>query len=108
LTFLLEEGAAAAEAMHDPGGSEEGEEGAADEGDGDGQPGGAEESEIGDDAHSGGNEEQAKPAEEAVGGLLECGFGLAAAKDVPGGQEDHADDRAGDLDVGGGAEELAC
>ncbi len=94
--------------MHDPGGGEEGEEGAAEERDGDGQPGGAEESEVGDDADAGGDEEQAEPAEEAVGGLLEGGRGVAAAKDVPGGEQDHAEDRAGDLEVGGRAKGFAC
>jgi hypothetical protein len=35
----------------------------------------------------------------APGGLLERGLGVAAAKDVPGGEQEHADDRAGNLDV---------
>ena len=70
---LFQDGGAATEAVHDPGRGDEGEEGAADEGDGDRQPGGAEKREIGDDAHAGGNEEKAEPAEKAVGGLLERG-----------------------------------
>ena len=78
-----------------------------DEGDGDGQPGGADKREVGDNAHAGGDKEKSEPAEEAVGGVLECGRWLTTAEDVKGGQEDHADDGAWDLGVGGGAQGFA-
>ncbi len=96
-----------AEAVHDPGGGKQGDEGAAEKGDGDGKPGGAEKREVGDDADAGGDEEQTEPAEETVGDVLEFGLGVAAAKDVPGGEENHAEDRAGDLEMRGGAQGFA-
>ena len=95
------------EAVHDPRGGEQGDEGAAEKGDRDGQPGGAEQREVGDDADAGGNEEQAEPAEEAVGDVLEFGLGVAAAEDVPGGEQDHAKHRARDFEVRGGAQGFA-
>ncbi len=93
--------------MHDPGSGDQGEEGAAKERNGDGEPRGAEESKVRDNAYAGRDEEQAEPAEEAVGGLLERGRGFAAAQDVEGGEQDHAEHRARDLDVGKSAEGFA-
>ena len=95
---------AAAEAVHDPGSGDEGDEGAPDEGHRDWEPGGAEKREIGDNAHARGDKEKTQPAEEPIGGMLEWGRRFAATENIEGSEQHHPDDWAWDFSVGDGAE----